>query len=310
MRYILSVLIFLATAFAAFSQNNMSKEKYAERYNNLVAASGQDGIGIETLIGKWKEAYPEDPQPYKAGFLYYLAKAKSSSVITSDKARYLGEEPVLALKDSTGKDVYYFQTFSFDDETFGKALSEINKAISMEPDMLELHLAKISAYMAYEKDSPDIAIKEIYSLIDFNEVSKPTWSYEGQTVDNEYFDASIQELCYKFFRLAVPSGYEAFKNISERVLSYHPDKPMFMDNIGSYYLVAKKDTKKAVKIYNKVLKKNPGDLVAIQNCIIAARNDKNVKMEKKYLALLIKHTDDPNLKKSSELRLQGLEKNR
>ena len=45
-------------------------------------------------------------------------------------------------------------------------------------------------------------------------------------------------------------------------------------------------------MYNKVLKKNPDDYATIKNCVLLARNDKNVKLEKKYLPMLIRVTPD------------------
>ena len=47
-------------------------------------------------------------------------------------------------------------------------------------------------------------------------------------------------------------------------------------------MVVKEDYKTALKYYNKVLKKNPSDAVALQNCVIAARKSGNTKLETKY----------------------------
>ena len=44
-----------------------------------------------------------------------------------------------------------------------------------------------------------------------------------------------------------------------------PKNPVFIDNIGSYYLVAKKDNKKAEKYYKKALKIEPEDYAATSN---------------------------------------------
>ena len=70
---------------------------------------------------------------------------------------------------------------------------------------------------------------------------------------------------------------------------YDKDNPLFLDNMGSYYLVVKHDSKKALRYYNKVLKKHPDDLTAIRNCILLARNDKDIKLEKRYLEMLSKY---------------------
>ena len=116
----------------------------------------------------------------------------------------------------------------------------------------------------------------------------------------------MQEYCYTFFKFASPRCYEAFRELSEKMLRYEKDDPLYLNNLGSYYLVYKKDSKSALKYYNKVLKKHPDDLTALRNCVVLARHDKNAKLEKKYLPSLIKYTDNPTEKASAEARLSAL----
>ena len=66
----------------------------------------------------------------------------------------------------------------------------------------------------------------------------------------------------------------------------YPDNMGFVNNIGSYYMVAKEDYKTALKYYKKVLKKNPADRIALQNSMIAARKTGNSKLEAKYRSQL------------------------
>ena len=46
-----------------------------------------------------------------------------------------------------------------------------------------------------------------------------------------------------------------------------------------------------MKYYDKVLKKHPDDLTAAKNAHLAARKMKNLKLEKKYLEMIIKYDD-------------------
>ena len=75
------------------------------------------------------------------------------------------------------------------------------------------------------------------------------------------------------------------------MLSYHPSDVLYLDNVGSYWLVVKHDYKQAAKYYNKVLKIKQDDITAIKNMILLARNTSNTKLEKKYLPLLVKYSD-------------------
>jgi hypothetical protein len=49
------------------------------------------------------------------------------------------------------------------------------------------------------------------------------------------------------------------------------------------------DYKGALKTYGKVLKKEPGNLTALQNCLLAARRMKNTKLIEKYNLQLQKY---------------------
>ena len=58
--------------------------------------------------------------------------------------------------------------------------------------------------------------------------------------------------------------------------------------------------------YGKVLKINPKDYTAIKNCVLMARKNKDVKLEKKYLPMLIAVTEDDMERASAEARLKAL----
>ena len=300
----------LFTAFLAAgylpAQEKTSLQQYKERYERLVSRGGVAGLGVETLLDHWAEDYPDDPDLYLARFSLCLEKSKSTSIDTMSVSKYLGNAPVLTLKDSSGRDVNYFQTINYDDEEFRKACDVVTSAIAAWPDRLDFRFFKISALMEYEKESPDMAMAEIRKLTDYNYTSHPQWEYPGIEVTPDTFAESIQEYCYAFFRIGSQESYEAFKTLSEKMLSYRPDDPVFLNNLGSYQLVVAHNDKAALKIYNKVLKKHPDDYSTIKNCVLLARNAKNAKLEKKYLPMLIRVTGDEAEKASCQARLNAL----
>ncbi len=304
-KFFVTIVMTLVSLTSLMAQE--TEEEFLQRYNLLVGRMGYAGVGVETLLDKWERAYPESVDMMSGKFMFYLNKSASAEVKVMSESKYMGQKPVLSLKDSLGNPVNYFQVTTYDDELFGKALTYLDKAIVSRPDALDLRHVKISSYISYEGKSPDLATAEIISLIDYNASQNPSWSYAGrEKVDKEFFDASIQDFCFNLFKIGGEKCMEAFKVISERMLVYDAKNVLFLDNIGSYYLVALNDNKKALKFYKKVLKIKKDDMTALQNIILMARNSKDVKLEKKYLKEIVKYSPDETEKQSALIRLKSL----
>lgn len=306
MKRILITIVALAAILPLAAQTKTSRKDYLDRYTMLVNRLGADGVGVENTLRKWGEDYPDDTDMLLGKFSYYLTKCQSTVIEKREGSRYLGNAPALALKDSLGNDVNFFEITNYDDELFGNASAAIDKAIELNPDRLDLRLFKISSLIGYEKESPDMALAALKGLIDYDGHSHPKWEYPGVEENEELFPAMVQDYCYAFFRIGTPASYEAFRELSEKMLAYYPKNPTCMTNLGTYFLVCKRDSKSALKWYNKVLKKNPDDYATIKNCVLLARNDKNAKLEKKYLPMLIRVTDDETEKAAAQARLKAL----
>lgn len=304
---LISVAVSVALFSASVSAQTPSSEDFQERYDLLVSKLGPSGVGLETLLDRWAAAYPDDDRMLVGKFSYWFSRSQSIQLVPKDQPKFLGDKPYVVLKDTTGRDVNYFQETFYDDEMFGTAQKALDKAIQLYPDRLDLRFLKIAALIGYEKESPDMALSSLKSLMVYNATQHPAWTYPGvEKVDGEFFSAALQEYCYVFFRYGTPATYEAFRALSEQMLAFEPKNVLFLDNLGSYWLVARRDNKTAMKYYTKVLKIKADDLTAIKNIIILARNSGDVKLEKKYLPLLIKYTDDTTEKLTSEARLKAI----
>ena len=305
MKRFLTLLVALVLPLSLLAQT--TQEDYIRRYNNLVNRVGPAGVGVETLLDKWAEAYPDDLQQLLARFSFWFNKGQTSNVIQLPQDRYLGREPLVPFTDSLGRKNNYFEDIVYEDESFGLALEALDKAVALNPQRLDLRLLRIDALTAYEKGSPDMALASLKALVDENYKQHPAWTHESlEKVDDEVFKALIQDYCFTFFRLGTDSSAEAFKALSEHCLTYSKDDPLFLNNIGSYWLVSKKDYKKAQKYYNQVLKKHPDDITAIRNCILLARSKKDVKLEKKYLAMMAQYGESEVDRASAKARLDAL----
>jgi tetratricopeptide (TPR) repeat protein len=266
-----------------------TSEKYEQRYDLLLSQFGPAGVGIETVLDKWEAVDSTNSKMLFARFSYLFTKAQTASVVVKPQKRYLGMDPVLSLKDSLGNDIHYYQVNDFDDELYGKAVQVIDRTIALYPDRLDYRFVKANAYIAYEKESPDMALAYLLKLSDIYSESDCTWIYEGDTVDEAFFADAMQEYCYSFYSIGTPQAMNAFLALSQKMLQLYPDDTDFLNNVGSYYMIVKEDFKAAVKCYSKVLKKKPDDYTAIKNSVLAARRMNNRKLEIKYLRMLAEH---------------------
>ena len=108
-----------------------TSEEFAARYDRLVARVGIAGAGVETLLERWEEAFPDDLKMLEGKFACYLEKSGTPKVIRLPRDRYLGREPLLAGKDSTGAALNFFEDMEYDDELFGLSQSALDRAIAL-----------------------------------------------------------------------------------------------------------------------------------------------------------------------------------
>lgn len=296
---LVSILVF-AAGLVLSAQND-----FKARYDRLVARGGAAGLGVETLLDSWGASDSLSIDYLKARADFYYVKSMSSEIVMKPTKKYLGCDPMIEMKDSSGTPVYYYQEVMYDESLIGESLRWIETAIATYPTRLDMRIDKITTLVGYEKESPDMATGELLGLIDNHFRKKPVWDIPGvDCVDDAYFCEIIQEYCYTFYSIATVSSQESFRKISEKMNSYCPKETMFIDNLGSYYTLSK-DYKTALKYYGKALKIKADDLTAIRNSVVIATRTKDSKNLKKYLALLEKYGNESE-QTQARVRLQAL----
>ncbi len=291
-RLLTAVIVALMGSALAFAQTE--SERYEQRYELLVSKMGAAGVGVETVLNNWEKVDSTNAKMLLGKFTYYFTKAQTPQVVMKESRKYLGMEPILTLKDSLGRDVFYFQENVFDDELYAQAIKTADKAVALWPDRLDFRFLKANAYIAYEKESPDMALAYLQNLVRENASGKKAWEYDGVKVDGNFFEDAMQEYCFSFYSIGSQASREAFRTLSEQLYSLFPDNMDFLNNIGSYYLI-KQDYKTALKYYDKVLKKRKDDYTAMQNALLASRRLKNAKLEKKYMTMMAKYGPEKDI---------------
>lgn len=263
------IITFFAALSCAMLLAQSVGDDYLAKYQRQVRNAGVAGVGVQTIVDNWIAACPDDARAYEARFSYCFAKSRSTEIQPKNSERYLGQKPVLTLKDSTGRDVNYFQEDVFVDSLFASCLTAIDKALSLKPLELRYHFDKITAMLSYEKDCPDLSYNLVNELIDsFVKNKGADWTLDNEALPedrDEVFCQCIGEFCYTFFQVGSPSSYRYFLALSEKMNKLYPKNPVFLDNIGSYWQVAEKNDKKALKYYKKALKLDPQDYAALNN---------------------------------------------
>ena len=282
------VFIGLVLLMGSVLASAQTSESFERKYNMIVQQLGPAGLGVETVLNAWEKVDSTNVNMLLGRFRYYLAKGESTEVVSKYEKRYLGMDPILKLTDSLNREVYYYQETSYDDELFGLAMKPMDKAISLYPERLDLRVLKANVYMTYEKGSPEMTSAYLKSLATEGAARKEDWNFDGEMTDKEFFKDAMEQYCYSIFQIATPQAREAFYELSQHMYKLFPDRINFLNNVGSYYLVTE-DFKAALKVYSKVLKKYPDNLVAIQNCVVASRMLKDPKLEVKYLQMMVKY---------------------
>lgn len=269
--------------------SNAQSQNFESRYNLLVSQLGPAGVGVETLLTKWEKADSTNKRMLLAKFDYYFAKSQTESIVQKPNKKYLGMDPLFSLKDSSNVSVYYYREVFYDDDLYASALKAADRLISLYPDDLDYRFLKANTLVAYEKESPDMALSYLLDLIRQDVSRVRPWNFEDKKMDPDFLPDAMQEYCRTFYLVGSDSSLDAFYTLSERLYELYPGMVCFLSNMATYHLVAKDDPKTALKYYGKVLKKVKDDETALRNSMVAARKSGNRKLEEKYRQQLVKY---------------------
>ena len=215
MKRIAILVFFMVSTTLSFSQTQ--SEIMERRYNMLVSKVGEAGLGVESVLNTWEKEDSNNLNMLLGKFRYYFNKAQSTQIVAKYEKRYLGLEPVLSLKDSLGRQISYFQEVFYDDELYGQAIKALDKAVSLNPDRLDLRFMKANSLLAYEKGSPDMTLNYLLQLTDEVAARTKDWTFGSEKKDKKFYEDAIQEYCYSLFTIGTSASKDAFMALSVKL---------------------------------------------------------------------------------------------
>ena len=97
-------IIYIAVLMLAVLSASAQTSNYEQRYDLLVSKFGPAGVGVETVLDNWAKADSTNMKMLTSRFKYYFTKAQRTEVVKKPTKKYLGMDPLISLKDTTGAD--------------------------------------------------------------------------------------------------------------------------------------------------------------------------------------------------------------
>jgi len=305
-RSILSAIAVLLAVLPAAAQ--LSREEYKDKYDRQVRAVGYAGLGVETILDRWGNVYPDDCDMLEGRFFFDLTRARSSKTLRSPKARYMGREPLMTLKDSLGAPVYFYEEEFYEDSLFNSALGYMGRAAELRPEEFLYRAHMLNSIIQKEKEEPVMSVEELDALISYDKACSPSWTYRSQPAGESFFPDAVQDYCSLYFEIGSPKSYAAMRRISERMIKLYPNRLEFLSNMGMYWKVAENNPKKALAVYKKVLSKDRDNYQAAKNGFTVARSLKDTKFQKTCLETVARVSPSESERMSAESILKAMSK--
>lgn len=306
MKRVLLVLMGALLALQPVSAQ-LSSAEYKEKYDRQVRAVGYAGLGVETILEHWGNVHPDDPDMLEGRFFFDLTRARSTKMLRSPKAKYMGREPVMTLKDSTGTPVYFYEEEFYADSLFACAIRHLDRAAALRPEEFLYRSHLLNALIAKEKEEPVLSVEELDALIGHDKATRPKWTFRGQATEPEFFADVVQDYCRLYYDIGTPKSYAAMRRISERMIKLYPARLEFQTNMGAYWRTAENNPKKALAVYKKVLAKDKDNYQAAKNGFLTARSIDDRKMQKTCLETLVRVSPQESERLSAEALLKSFQ---
>jgi len=255
MKKIFGTLIVILISQIGFSQDYQSEfQKYCET---------NDTINQLKTLKKWQSENPKDAELYTSYFNYHFMKSRQEVLaLTTDQPN--GES--LVLKDSLNQDAGFLGSqIHYNQTELKKGLEKIDEGIKLYPNRLDMRFGKI--YVFGQIPDWENFTSEILKTIEYSVKNKNNWTW----TNNEKFDGnekefllSIQDYQYQLYNTGEDSLLKNMREISMKVLEYHPNHVESLSNLSVTYLLTG-EYDKGIEPLLRAEKINPKDYIVLGN---------------------------------------------
>lgn len=277
----LTFLFLLLTIYAS-GQDQKSK------FQNLMKEGREEDV--VSLLAKWQNSRPEDPEMFIAHFNYYFHKSKKEVIQMADQP---GKGETLTLRDTaTNEPVgYMYAKVAYDDSLFRIAQHYITKGIDKNPQRLDMHFGKL--YSLREAGFLEEHVEGVLKIIDLHQKNKDAWRWiNNETIaePDEMFKGSIQDYNHALFNLEEAPYAEGIEKISRKMLDLYPKDIENYSNIGVCRLMDHKYPE-ALTMFQKAHEINPNDAIVLSNIAYAYLQMEKPKKAIEYYQKVVKVGD-------------------
>lgn len=278
------LLLMLLLSFMASVSGQDFKQRFTESFNS------KDTTAQLTVLKEWEKSANNDADFYISFFNYYANKAAKEviSIETSTE-----DEEAMVLSDSLNNPVGFITSrVIFNNADLTKALEYINNGITKFPDRLDMRFGK--TYLLGKAENYTDFTKEVITTLNHADKIKYKWKWsDNNMLDNpkDFMLSSVQGYVIQLYNTGNDDLLENMKQISEKVLEYHPEHIESMTNLSIVHII-NEDYNNALDWLKKAEKLAPEDFIVLGNIALCYKMLGDTEKAIKYYELEVKYGDD------------------
>lgn len=292
----------LSALFVILFSQISNAQTYKERFD-AVFYSDAPLEEVRPVLTAWEYAQNDDPDYYVAAHNYYFqaSQMEVTSIVQDPGA----DTEAIAVTDTTGEAIgYIIKSIGYNDSLMELCLANIDKAIALRPNRLDMQLGK--AFVLGETQRYSEQMTWISSMIESHEENEGAWLWtEGERVNDSdaLLAKSIQD--YISTLLLVQGIEEPLEELIEDLIDVFPNYPEFPNDLGAmaYY---QNDLEEALDRFEDAYDDFPNHISTLNNLAFINLELENYEEALEAYQMISELATDPNDVQMAEEQIQFL----